>query len=389
MKSFYTLACVAILTLSFSNKAAAQGCVAVRNIMSGASGLSNEPKSWQFSANYRYFHSYKHFVGTDHQEHREEQRTNVINNDHSIILGANYTLTTKWSFGVSVPLIYINRTSLYEHYGNTPGNPRFGTSSAGLGDVRLIANYLLLDKSKMKLQIGLGAKLPTGNYKYEDEFHRRGKLGQDSLITRVVDQSIQPGDGGFGILASFDAAYMVSDKISLYASGMYLSNPRNTNGVVRTANLTRDANGEFIPLSNEFSVADQYFARAGARVNLSESFQASLGGRIECIPSHDIIGSEDGFRRPGYIVSADPAIFYIKGNHIFGLNVPVALVRDRTRNTIDIARGMDTNPNSERYGKPIQGDAAFADFLVSFSYAFKLSKNGNKPFGTGTEVISK
>jgi hypothetical protein len=65
----------------------------------------------------------------------------------------------------------------------------------------------------------------------------------------------------------------------------------------------------------------------------------------------------------------------------------VALVRNRTRNTIDILRGIDTNPSSERYGKPIQGDAAFADYLISFSYAFKLQKKSTSQFGTGSEII--
>jgi predicted porin len=387
MKANYALASVAILLISFSFEAAAQGCVAVRNITNGTNGFSNEPKTWQFSANYRYFHSYKHFVGTDEQEQREENHNNVINNDHSIILGANYTLNNKWSFGISVPFIYINRTSLYEHYGNTAGNPRFSTSSNGVGDIRLVTNYMLIDHAKLKLQVGLGVKLPTGNYRYKDQFHKRGSQGQDSLVQRVVDQSIQPGDGGLGISLAFDGAYLFSKKFSVYATGMYMANPRNTNGVVRSNTLTNDANGNPIPLSNEFSVADQYFVRAGARYQSASGLQFSLGGRIECIPSYDLIGREDGFRRPGYIASVDPAVFYVKGNHIFGVNVPVALIRNRTRSYIDVQRGIDTNPNSERFGKPIQGDAAFADFLVSFSYAFRLTKKSATPFGAGGEIV--
>jgi hypothetical protein len=387
MKNNYALACVATLYILISTSASGQGCVAVRNIAPGAGGFANEPNSWLFTANYRYFHSYKHFVGKEEQTHRVENKNNVINNDHSIILGANYTLNNRWNFSVAVPFIYINRSSLYEHYGNTAGNPRFNTISSGLGDVRLAANYKLLDKSNFKMQVGLGAKLPTGNYTFKDYFHKRGSQDQDSLVWRVVDQSIQPGDGGLGVQASFDANYLISERVSLYASGMYLSNPRNTNGVERSSTLTKDAQGNDIPLSNEFSVADQYFARLGVRARIKDAFEVSLGGRIECITSHDLIGREDGFRRPGYIVSADPAIFYTAGNHTFGLNVPVALIRDRTRSYIDIQRGMDTNPNSERFGKPIQGDAAFADFLVSFSYAFRLSKKTETPFGTGSGVV--
>ena len=386
MKSLYSLFIIIIIVLSSHERATAQGCVAVRNIVGGSNGFLNESKTWQLSANYRFFHSYKHFVGMEEQTHRVEENTNVINNDHSILLGANYNITNRFSAGITVPLIYINRTSLYEHYGNSSGQ-RFGSSSKGIGDIRLIANYMLVDKPKTKLQIGLGVKLPTGNYRYQDYFHKQGSQDQDTLELRYVDQSIQPGDGGFGVLAAFDGAFIFNDVVSAYATGMYLSNPRNSNGVVRSNNLTNDANGNPIPFSNEFSVADQYFVRAGARFRLSPLFELSLGGRIECVTSHDIIGREDGFRRPGYIVSVDPAIFYVKGNHILGLNVPVALIRNRTRNTTDILRGINNNPNSGDFGKPFHGDAAFADFLVSVSYALRINKKVSTPFGTGSEVV--
>src|SRR6187402_512018 len=53
----------------------AQGCVAVRQ-MGGVNPLSTSgytlPKGeFQFGASYRYFHSFRHFVGTEEQEHRQ------------------------------------------------------------------------------------------------------------------------------------------------------------------------------------------------------------------------------------------------------------------------------------------------------------------------------
>lgn len=385
MKNIYALACVAVFIL-FSKNLNAQGCVAIRSTTT-AGGLDEAPKTLVLSTNYRYFHSYKHFIGTEEQTKRVREHTNVINNDHSILIGGSYVINNRWSVSAIVPFMYINRSSLYEHYGNTVGNPRFNTSASGLGDIRLLTNYRLLNRDKFKLQIGAGVKLPTGNYKVGDYFHKLGSKGQDSLVYKVVDQSIQPGDGGLGVIASIDASVVAGKNLSLYASAMYMANPRNTNGVQRSTTLTKDANGQLIPLSNEFSVVDQYLVRAGARYQVNASWQAAVGGRIECIPSRDLIGRSDGFRRPGYIVSVDPAVFYTKGNHTFGLNVPIALVRNRTRNTIDILRGKDTNPSSERFGKPIQGDAAFADFLVSVSYTFRLPKIAGNLFGTGSEVV--
>jgi hypothetical protein len=88
---------------------------------------------------------------------------------------------------------------------------------------------------------------------------------------------------------------------------------------------------------------------------------------MECIPSKDLIGESDGFRRPGYIVSVEPSVFYTHGKHMVGLSVPIAVERNRTRSQIDIARG--TNPAT---GKPFHGDAAFADWLLSVTYAYRI-----------------
>jgi hypothetical protein len=148
---------------------------------------------------------------------------------------------------------------------------------------------------------------------------------------------------------------------------MYMFNPRNTNGIERGPNLTKNSFGEDIALSNEFSVTDQYLIRAGAKY-VNKGFHVQLGGRMECIPSKDLIGDSDGFRRPGYIISAEPSAFYTFGKNTIGFSFPIAFERNRTRSQIDIARGI--NPQT---GKPYHGDAAFANWLLSISYAHRIS----------------
>jgi hypothetical protein len=364
MKYISTILFFAIL--STPSMVSAQGCVAVRNMAPGAVGFNNPPKTWQMGVNYRFFHSYKHFVGTEEQTHRVEEGTEVINNDQSLILAGNYTLDSRWSFAAAVPVIYIDRSSMYEHYGNSSGQ-RFHTQSMGLGDLRLLAFYTLVNKPSFRLITGLGIKLPTGNYAYKDEFHKRDSNGQDSLVTNVVDQSIQPGDGGTGAIVEFNLFKVFSERWSMYSNGSYLFNPRNTNGVKRNNNPTT------IPLSNEFSVSDQYFARLGAQY-MWGAFAPALGARIEGIPSKDLIGSSDGFRRPGYIVSIEPSVYYGWGNHLIGLNVPVAVVRNRTQSQVDKIRSAET-------GTKVHGDAAFADYLISVGYSFTFARKASSPFG--------
>jgi hypothetical protein len=364
---YYSIILTAFLLTAFQLDADAQGCVAVRNMSSWSlGGDSLHTKAFQFSLNYRYFRSYKHFRGSHEEANRVQDGTEVINHDISLLFGISYALDHRWTVSAVIPYLDIDRSSLYEHYGNPNAsnptlNPRFHTQARGIGDVRISTYYALVQKQRVSLTVGLGVKLPTGNYQTKDHFHKKNSEGQDTLVYRVVDQSIQLGDGGLGVILEFDAAYNFNHHFSAYGTGLYLSNPRNTNGIKRSDNLTNN-----IPRSNEFSVVDQFVFRAGARYVVN-GFQFALGGRYEGIPSEDLIGKSEGFRRPGYIISLEPAIVYTHGNHTLGVNVPIALYRNRVQNTIDKEKSKIT-------GNYEIGDAAFADWLLSITYAYRLTR---------------
>lgn len=382
MKSyFYSLLCL-LFAIAISGTVSGQGCVAVKNMSSCSLNFNEEQRGLQLSVNYRYFRSYKHYRGSHEEVERVENKTQVINNDNSINLGVNYTFNNRFSVSAFVPYIFIDRSSLYEHLGNSSGQ-RFHTQSSGFGDLRIIG-YMnsLPNYHNGSLIVGLGTKLPTGNYAVKDYFHKRASDGTIELQSLPVDQSIQLGDGGTGIIGEIDFVHKLGGKFYGYVNAMYMINARNTNGTIRSNNLTNDANGNPIPLSNEMSVCDQYMVRAGARFVTNFGLQASLGSRVEAIPSKDLIGKSDGFRRPGFISSIEPSVFYTFGKHSIGLNLPFSYVcdhvpfdnfinahlteRKRTRSQIDIKRGNDSS------GAPINGDAAFADWLLSITYAYKL-----------------
>ena len=191
---------------------------------------------------------------------------------------------------------------------------------------------------------------------------------QVELQTLPVDQSIQPGDGGTGIVVEYAFTHKIIGRFHGYTTGLYMSQPRNTNGTLRSSRLT-----ENIPLSNEFSVVDQYLLRGGIQY-VRNGLQVGLGLRYEGIPAEDLIGDSDGFRRPGYIISYEPSVFYSTGNHTFGVNLPVVRLgsadigaRNRTQSHIDKQR-------TEITGQYAHGDAAFADWLVSVTYAYKIAR---------------
>ena len=362
---FYIYAFIVCVLLSFvSSNTSAQGCVAVKNMSSPGLNFGDKTHAdWRFSLNYRYFRSYKHFRGKHEETERVENGTQVINNDNSINLGINYTFNDRWSASLAIPFVYIDRSSLYEHSGDDGG--RFHTQSRGLGDIRATAYYNTTpDNHDGHFILGLGFKAPTGNYNYKDYFQK-----PEGSVLLPVDQSIQPGDGGWGFITEIDLGRRIVGNFSAYLNAFYMFNPRNTNGVLRrAAPYTIPITNEPIPLSNEMSVSDQYFWRAGVTF-AKHRLQASAGVRMEGIPSEDMLGKTSGFRRPGYIISAEPSLFYSTGAHSFGVNVPIAMARNRTRNVIDKTRGNDPVT-----GEPIIGDAAFADWLLSVTYIYRLAK---------------
>ncbi len=356
MKKIYSLSIALAALLFIQLDVNAQGCVAVRN-MSSCSMVFDTTSSkgaLQFSLNYRYFKSFRHFTGKEEDKERVDENTNVINHDNSIILGVNYTINDRWSVSIGVPVVYIDRSQRPRDASGQRVAERHYTTSKGLGDVRLMAYYSLIPTShKGSLLVGAGLKLPTGNFNFKDDMYVNGAFEK-----RPVDQSIQPGDGGLGLLVEADLMRQVQRNVFVYANGSYLFNPRNTNGT-----KTNRSN----PFEDVMSVPDQLFFRAGGRYQI-HAVQLGVGGRVEGIPVHDLIGKEDGFRRPGYIVSVEPsALVTIGGKHIIGVNVPVALARNRTKSVAD-----QRLQNQNNDGKDVHGDAAFADWLLSVSYAYRL-----------------
>ncbi|HEY2720368.1 MAG TPA: hypothetical protein VGI82_01500, partial [Chitinophagaceae bacterium] len=308
--------------------------------------------------NDRYFRSYKHFVGTIEQKQRLEQGTNVINHSEELDITATKTLNSRWSLAFVLPIMDFSRSSLYEH----DNINRHVTHSFGIGDARFAAYRWMFDPKtshKGNVQLGAGIKFATGNYNYQDYFYRK----PDSLVLGPVDQSIQPGDGGTGLTFEVNAFYNFSHVVGVYGNGFYLVNPRDVNGTSTTRGSAASASAKKYN-TDVMSVPDLYMARGGVAVMVND-FTFSGGLRMEGLPSKDLIGKSLGFRRPGYIISAEPAVTWVTKKVSFNLAVPVALIRNRTQSNADKRQSADT-------GKHVQGDAAFADYLVSFGMTFRL-----------------
>ena len=355
MKRFYIILIIAIVFVQL--KATAQGCVAIK----GTAGVCSRPsdaKGWDLNLNNRYFRSYKHFVGTEEQKQRIEEHSNVINYAYELDITATRTINSRWSVAMTLPIMAFKRTSLYEHDRQT----RHATNSFGIGDARVSAYRWMFDPKtshKGHLQIGLGIKLPTGAYNYTDYFYKTA----DSSVLGPVDQSIQPGDGGTGITFELNSFYNFSHAVGVYGSFFYLVNPREVNGTSTTRGGTVSASAKKYN-TDVMSVPDLFMTRAGISYMVNK-FTFSGGVRVEGLPSSDLIGGSRGFRRPGYIISAEPSVTLVTKKASFNLAVPFALKRNRTQSDSDKRRTIDTGVHQ-------QGDAAFADYLVSAGVTFRL-----------------
>lgn len=344
---------LAALALCATPLARGQGCVAIKQMgddLGFHGGLLSEgdmehptqAEKWSVNVSYLHFRSHRHYVGSVEQTQRYTAGSEVMNIVDQFDTAINYKVNPRTTVTLGIPYFSASRTSLYEH----DRVNRYKMTSRGLGDIRLTAQYWLWNPAqhpKGNIEVGFGFKFPTGDTNHKDYAHTTS-----GLVLRNVDQSIQPGDGGFGYIVELQAYRVVAPNTTLYATGFYLLNPKETNGTRTNSAITS--------VTAYMSVADQFQARLGATQQLAKGFSVSLGGRVEGVPALDVIGGNRGFRRPGYVISVEPGVSYTHKHDSFSLSVPWAVYRNRTRSYADRLNGG-------------HGDAAFADFLISFSYS--------------------
>lgn len=338
-----------LLTIPTCLYTQAQGCVAIRNVAGISPDILFENirpnDKFIFNITNRYFEAPETYKGdkfiTD---------TLVRNKLYTMNLTALRILNKGWSLALTVPVSANSRRNSSDHGG--PQTPKHTTRAFGLGDVRFtIYKWLLASNTNRKgnIQAGLGIKLPTGDYKYQDYFYRN----DSTKVLAPVDQAIQLGDGGTGITAELGAFYTINSLINVFANGFYLINPRDQNGVSNLKGRNASAS-EITNNTTVMSVPDQYSFRGGTSISIKKIvFTAAL--RYEKLPVKDLIGGNKGFRRAASITSLEPGLTYkMKNSLAFAyLGIPV-------KNNIKL--------NIENNMTP----AGFANYLFYLGMQFKL-----------------
>ena len=316
--------------------AKSQGCIIVRNISGlgqyNVTSNSFNNSNWQINLNGRYFKAYRDYKGKVDQK-TPKQNQSIIKS-HSVDIGILRLLPNGWSLALAFPISANSRYADLEHGG--PNTKKHYTRTFGLGDLRFTAYKWLLkptDKQRGNIQLGLGIKFPTGDFKKQGYFYRN----DTTRILSTINPSIQLGDGGTGIITELNTFYLLgaNKNISLFGNFYYLINPTDINGTQYTQGKPITPLNNLLG-GNDVSVPDVFSLRAGVLFN-SKNWGFSAGLRDEGAPVRDLFGESNGIRRAGYTLSAEPGIIYkFRTTSIYGY-VPFLLSHKITQNLLDKA----------------------------------------------------
>ena len=348
-----------VVSLLATAPAYGQGCIVARS--NGEQGGPESeggylaPGEWNFDIGYRHQFSYIHFVGPVEQTYRTQLGTQVENKINLENLTATYQFTPRFSLTADVPLLTASRHS---------NNSSIIYTSSGIGDISFVASGWLFNPNRSKrgnIQIGIGILAPTGKDNVANTVENSSGTG---TTTTIVDYSIQPGQGGWGIPLQW-SAYANALNSQFYFNGSYLGMLADINGVLRSATLNP------VTLTQYNAITDEYLMEAGVAhpIRKIRGLTLTFGPRMEGVPSRNLFptGNDLGFRRPGFAISAEPGIQYARHGNVLTLTIARAVYRDRTRSVPDLLTDG-------------HGDAAFANWVWLASYSFRAGgKHGEEP----------
>ncbi len=343
-----------LITPLLTTCAWSQGCILARSpeqsgLPTGEGGVL-QPGHFQISVGERHQFSYQHYVGDVYQEYRAQAKTQVENRINLVTVNLTYQISPRVSVEIDAPWLFATRKSQ-----NSP----IKYSATGLGDTILGINSWLWSPAvphRGNLSGGLGVLTPTGNDDVQNTVNSNTTgVGPAVETTGPVDYSVQPGGGGWGLVAQWTGYRQVGSSLIFYTDGDYIATQGGTNGVQRATSTTT-------PLNNFVAISDQYLLEAGVLfpINHVQGLGVTLGPRDEGVPAKNLFpNSNAGFRRPGYAVTFGPGAQYSRGANILTAGIYKAVRRDRTVSYPDSVYKA-------------HGDAAFAQYvwLASVTHRF-------------------
>jgi hypothetical protein len=297
-----------------------------------------QKNEWQLGANYRQFTADTQYQRTELSQPVSNLRTNVISKMRATDFSVAYGLTPQWNLTADIP--YFVASSNRALPATVAGSTRYIQSSAGFGDILLGARYWFMDcadNPDRNFSIGFGSKVPSGDSEVHDLFPNAQGL---DVRDRVVDQSIQLGDGGWGFYISSEA-FRQFGNFTLFGSGVYLFNPRTQNETVSPPAMLNPVGPQAVDSRFRYNtVNDSYLVRGGVGYPFPKipGTALLLAARLEGVPVHDVFGADGGFRRPGYFFTLEPGMNFSVGKTTIVLSAPLRVHQNVKDDTFGIRR---------------------------------------------------
>lgn len=331
-----------------SARAGAQGCEPIRfttPVALGGQGEAYQPaREWQLTLAYRRLVSNEWFVGTEERSSLAPGGEAPVFRIHTLVADVAYAPTDRYRLRLSVPVSVGSFSRVW------PDRVHHEQTATGIGDVSVVGDAWLLSPrthERGNISVGLGVKAPTGSHTIDSKFYTA-----TGAIEFPADQTIQPGDGGWGILFETQGFRQITERFFAYGFGSYMASPKAKSDVQQ------------IPNSGLYwSVPDVYSARLGAAMSVwpAGGLTMSLGARADGIPRHDLIGGGDDetVKRTAYVLFADPGVSLTRGKGTFTLSVPYRIKVNRQKSV------FEERTNGLNAG-------GFAKYLVFASYAHRF-----------------
>jgi hypothetical protein len=190
--------------------------------LSPSLGGSNGPLlagHWALGLAYRHLGADQWFVGTDMHEAAAPFGHSLFLNIDSLDASVSYGVSDRVSLTLTMPFSRGTHSRFYAD------GVRHTVQASSLGDTSMQGNIWLRSPSEHpegNFAVGFGLKTPSGNNDVVGDFFSQWLNHQSS-----VDQSIQLGDGGLGIILQAQGFHNVFNRGAAYFNGWYLLAPRD------------------------------------------------------------------------------------------------------------------------------------------------------------------
>lgn len=316
-----------VASLLGAGVASGQGCSPSRfaSPVRGGQGDVYLPRgTWQVGVAYRRLTSNNLIQGHEDNSEAAPRGLPSVVNSQTLQLSVWYSVTNRLSLTLNVPFLRGSHTTWYAD------SLRHENTATGLGEATLLASYWLRRAQGLSpggnFSVGLGVKVPTGQNAVQGKFWK----ADGSAVPFPVHQSIQLGDGGWGVILQVMGFQPIMARTYLYAAGSYVLNPKKTSDVVRAPGSTQ-----------RWAVPDNWNANLGVGVALwpEQGLTVAFGGRLGGTPQQDLIGKDDGYRLPATTGYLAPVLGLTRGAHMIEVSVPVLAYRNFPPSDIDVKAG--------------------------------------------------